>query len=151
MKEQLGRSLIEVIAVVAIAGVMAAGAIGTYAMIRNNQMRSIASATLQQIASDSKLLMSMRGSYAGISVDYLIKSGALDSSAAPIGGSGWSVTPTLDDGGFSINLVGLSRGECEYFATAPARWATRVVINGYDADAPQCFSSSTNNVSFIVE
>ena len=81
--------MIEVIGVMAIAGIMTVSAVGVYNMIRANQARSIADAELEQIAQDTKLLMEMRGTYEGVSVDYLIKAGALESDAAPMGGDDW--------------------------------------------------------------
>lgn len=152
MKHESGRSLIEVIGVLAIAGLMTASAIGVYSVIRRNQTRQIASAQLQEIAKNTKLLMEMRGDYTGLSVDYLIKAGALKSSAAPIGGPDWTVGPTTDTSFFSINLVNLTQGECNYFTTAVPKWATTIIVNGYETSPEShCFSSATNQVSFIVK
>ncbi len=150
MKTESGRSLIEVVGVLVIGTLMAAAAIGTYATVRNNQMRNIAAATLEQIASDVKLLMELRGDYTGVSVDYLIKAGALKNDDAPLGGDTWSITAPVDGKSFSINLVGLSSGECGYFSVAKPQWATRVEINGYSTDGI-CLSSGGNQISFIVE
>ena len=80
MKQESGRSLIEVIGVLAITGLMTVSAMGIYRTIRANQVRTIAGEELEQIASNTKLLMEMAGSYEGISVDYLIKAGALPHS-----------------------------------------------------------------------
>ena len=96
MKHESGRSLIEVIGVLAIAGIMTAAALGTYKMVRNNQARHIANSTLADIAKNTKLLLEMRGDYTGVSVDYLVKSGAIKTPAAPIGGANWSVTASAD-------------------------------------------------------
>lgn len=151
MKTESGRSLIEIIGVMAVGAVMTAGAIATYGTIRKNQMRAIASADLAQIASDVKLLLEMRGSYQGVSVDYLIKSGALKNGDAPIGGA-WSVTASADGKSFSINLSEISRGECEYFTTAVPKWTSVILVNGFETEASShCFSSDTNQISFIVE
>ncbi len=152
MKHESGRSLIEVIATMAIATVMMAGTIGMYVMIRNNQTHSIASTELEKIAGDVKLLLEMRGDYTGVSVDYLIKAGALKNASAPIGGDGWSVSATTDGTAFSINLVDLNYGDCEYLVTAPHKWAKSMSVNGYSSDlGAQCMKSGPNNVSFIVE
>ncbi|MBQ2005329.1 MAG: hypothetical protein II219_00775, partial [Alphaproteobacteria bacterium] len=77
MKQESGRSLIEVIGVMAIAGLMTVSAIGVYNMLRKNQVRMIADAELEQIAQNTKMLLEMRGSYEGVSIDYLIKAGIL--------------------------------------------------------------------------
>ena len=103
MKNESGRSLIEVIGVMAITGVMTVAALGIYNMIRANQVRNIAIAEVKQIAENTKILLEMRGTYEGVSVDYLIKAGALKSNNAPIGGENWSVTPSFDGTSFSIN------------------------------------------------
>lgn len=152
MKSESGRSLIEIIGVLAIGAVMATAAVKMYGQIRTTQTRAIATSELEQIAKNVKLLTGARGSYAGVSVDYLVMAGALSSTRAPIGTDGWSVSPSFDEKSFSINLVGLSSGECEYFATKKLSWATSVLVNGYEVNGtPNCFSTSTNQVSFIVE
>jgi Tfp pilus assembly protein PilE len=152
MKSQSGRSLIEVIGVLAITGVMTAAALGAYRMIRANQVRSIADAELQQIAQDIKILMEMRGSYQGLSIDYLIKAGALQSNKQPIGGENWSITSSFDGKTFSINLVDLTTGECEYFSSAKPSWAIKVIVNGFETGVTDnCFDSNINQVSFVAE
>ncbi len=152
MTEQYGRSLIELIGVMAIGAVMMAGAIGAYAMIRDSQKKTVASAELEQIVKNTKLLMEMRGDYNGVSVDYLVAAGALDNTDAPIGDNTWSVDATIDGLGFEINLNGLSFNECAHFTTAIPKWATTVVVNGVSENpGSACFSSQTNQLKFIVE
>ncbi len=152
MKQESGRSLIEVIGVMAITGLMTVSALGVYNMIRTNQIRTIADAELEQIAQDTKLLLEMRGTYEGVSVDYLIKAGALESDAAPIGGDAWSIVASADGQSFSINLVDLTAGECDYFSTAKPKWASAILINGFETGLTEnCFESDTNQISFIVE
>jgi len=77
MKQEFGASMIEIIGVLAIAGVMSAAAISMYNVIKNNQTRKIASVELEQIAKNTELLMGMRDDYTGLSVDYLVSAGAL--------------------------------------------------------------------------
>ena len=151
MRHESGRSLIEVIGVLAIAGVMAAASIRIYTSIRATQTRTIAAAELENVAKNTKLLMGMRGDYTGLSVDYLIKAGALSSDRAPIGGA-WSVDVGTDRTTFEIKLSGLSMGECDYFESAPPTWAAEMRVNGNMAttDTDYCFSSATNQVTFIV-
>lgn len=152
MRAESGRSLIEVIGVLAITGVMAVSSIGVYSMIRTNQTRTIATHKMEQIASDVKLLMEMRGTYEGVSVEYLIKSGALKSDVAPIGGNDWSVTPSTDGSFFAINLTNLSEGDCDYFAIAIPKWASAILVNGYETEPDShCFSGGANQVSLIVK
>lgn len=151
MHEESGRSLIEIVGVLAIVGMMTAAAIGMYTTIRNKQTRTIAAAELEQIVKNTKLLMEMRGDYTGLSVDYLIKAGALGSGRAPIGAADWSIGPSTDSAMFEIKLTGLSEGECDYFESAPPTWATQMRINGNTATpgADFCFSSATNQITFV--
>ena len=152
MNQQSGRSLIEVIGVMAITGLMTVAALGTFQVMRTNHKRTIASAELEQIAKDTKLLLEMRDDYTGVSVDYLIKAGALQSSRAPIGGENWSVTASADGKSFSINLVDLTTGECDYFSTTKPNWASAMLVNGFETGyAENCFESDSNQISFIVE
>lgn len=152
MRTESGRSLIEVIGVLAITGLMTIGAMGAYKIIRSNQERTIANATMEQIAQDTKILLELRGDYTGVSVDYLIKAGALKSDAAPLGGDDWSVVASADGKSFSINLTELTEGECDYFETSIPKWASAVLINGNELDgSDHCFSSATNQISFIIE
>lgn len=153
MRMESGRSLVEIVGVIAIGMAMTAGAIGIYRMMRQTQGRTIAQTQLEQIAEDVKILMEMRGDYTGVSVDYLIKAGALDNNHAPIGGENWSVTATADGAGFNINLVDLSNSECAFFATAVPKWATAIIVNGYEINetSNNCFSGNTNELTFVVE
>ena len=152
MRQESGRSLIEIMGVLAIAGLMSASAIGVYNVIRNNQIRKIASMEIEQIAKNTKLLMEMRGDYTGLSVDYLISAGALKTNKAPIGASNWSVEPINNGAGFSINLTGLTSGECQYFLAKKPKWATSIIVNGIETDInTNCFSTNTNQISFTVE
>ena len=153
MKQEYGRSLIEIIGVMAIGAIMSVATVGMYRQIRTTQMRTIANSELEQIAKNVKLLTGARGTYEGVSVDYLVKAGALKSTNAPIGSDTWTVTPSFDGASFSINLTDLTPGECAYFSTKRPKWASSILINGAElADgATNCFSTNTNQISFVVE
>ena len=73
MKTESGRSLIEMLGVLAIGGVMTAAAYGTYHMLRTSQTRNLAISHMEQIARNTKILLEMRGDYSPVSIDYLIK------------------------------------------------------------------------------
>lgn len=152
MRQESGRSLIEILGVLAIGAIMSVATISMYRSVRTTQLRTIATAELEQIVKNAKILTGAHGTYEGLSVDYLVKSGAIKNNLPPIGGTDWSVNASLDGSSFSINLTGLSSGECQYFATKRPTWADSILINGYEVDEnPQCFSTKTNLVSFIVK
>lgn len=151
MKEQSGRSLIEMLGVLALGGIIVAGAFSMYQTISERQKRFIASETLSDIVTKTRTLLQYSG-YTPVSVDFLIKSGAIQNAKAPIGGPDWSITSSIDGTEFSINLNGLSYSECTYFATKKLDWATRVFVNGYEsASAPYCLKTGDNKISFFAE
>ena len=152
MREESGRSLLEIVGVMAIGAIMTASAISMYNMIRNNQKRAVALAQLEQIVRDARLLMGVRDDYSGISVDYLIQAGALKSDKAPIGGE-WSIRATFDGKYFYIDLTDLSMGECDYFVTIRPEWTTQMFVNGvpWERAEQSCFSSDANMLSFMVD
>lgn len=152
MKQEYGRSLIEIIGVMAIAAIMSVATIKMYQHVRTTQIRTIATAELEQIVRNIKLLTGAHGTYEGASVDYLVKSGGIKSAAAPLGGDDWSITTSFDGSSFSINLTELTPGECAYFMTKQPSWADSILINGHEiADGSHCFSTNTNQISFIVK
>ncbi len=152
MGNESGRSLIEMLAVLAIGAVMTAAAYATYNMLRTNQMRNMAVSEMEQIVRNTKILLETRGDYSGISVDYLIKAGAITESSAPIGDDTWSITSSVDGKGFSINLVNLTHSDCAYFATKKLDWAKSVSINNLEnAGGETCISGARNWVSINVE
>ncbi len=152
MKSESGRSLIEMLGVLAVGAVMTAAAYGTYNMLRTNQIRNMAVSELEQIARNTKILLEARADYSGVSVDYLIKAGAITSDAAPIGGDDWSVDANLDGKGFAINLTNLTNSECVYFATKKLDWASKISVNKIEnSGSESCLSAPRNLISIIVE
>ena len=152
MKSELGRSLIEMLGIVAIGGVMTAAAYGTYNMLRTSQVRNLAMSELEQIARNTKILLENRGDYSPVSIDYLIKAGAITESKRPIGGDDWSITSGFDGKTFSINLTDLTQGDCIYFATKEIKWAKQVVVNNIpNGRSESCISAPKNLISIVVE
>lgn len=152
MKSESGRSLIEMLGVLAIGAVMTVGAYKTYGAIRTSQLRNMAMSTMEQIAQNTKILLETRGDYTGVSIDYLIKAGAITSADAPFGGDDWSITAGIDGKNFSINLTDLTNSDCIYFATKKVSWAKSVAVNKIEnGGVESCISSPKNLISFIVE
>ena len=151
MREQLGRSLIEIIGVLAIGGIMVSATYVAYNTTNAKQKRFIASETLKDIVQKTKTLLEY-SNYTPVSVNYLIEAGALKNDRAPIGGDNWSITSNFDGSEFSINLVGLTFDECAYFATKKFDWATHIGVNGYStSDSSYCLKTGENTVSFFAQ
>ena len=151
MREQSGRSLIEIIGVLAIGAIMMSATYGIYHSTNEKQKRLIASETLKDIAQKTKTLLEYSG-YEPVSVDYLIESDVIKDNRAPMGGDGWSVTSNFEGTEFSINLVDLSYSECAYFAIKKFDWTTHISVTGYDStDASYCMKSGENIISFFAQ
>ena len=151
MREQSGRSLIEIIGVLAIGAIMVSGTYAIYNSTNEKQKRLIAGTELQNIATKTKTLLEYSG-YQNVSVDFLIESGALKNNKAPAGNQNWSVTSNFDGTEFSINLSGLTYDECAYFTTKKLDWTTHINVNGYDSsDASYCLKTGDNNISFFAQ
>lgn len=151
MREQSGRSLIEVVGVLAIGAIMISATYAMYHSANQKQKRLIASEELKDIAQKTKTLLGY-STYLPVSIDYLIESGVINSDKAPAGGDNWSVTSNFDGTEFSINLVDLSFEECAYFTTKKFDWATDINVNSYtSSDSSYCMKSGGNTISFIVK
>lgn len=151
MREQSGRSLIEIIGVLAIGAIMISGTYAIYNSTNQKQKRLIASENLKDIATKTKILLEYSG-YQNVSVDFLIESGAIQNDKAPAGNQDWSITSNVDGTEFSINLTGLSFDECAYFAVKKLNWANRISINGYDSSSSSyCLKTGDNKISFYVK
>ncbi len=152
MKYESGRSLIEMMGVLAIMGVLTGTVLVTYNALRTRTTRSIAEQSLKEIATNTKMLFANRGDYTGVSVDYLIKSGALKDFRAPIGGTNWDVKSSLDGNEFEIILTELSDGDCNYFSLKKMDWANKITINGIElTNDAYCMSGRTNTIIFNVK
>lgn len=151
MREQSGRSLIEIIGVLTIGAIMISATYAMYHSANQKQKRLIASEELKDIAQKTKTLLGY-SSYLPVSVDYLIEAGVITSDKAPAGGDNWSVTSNFDGTEFYINLVNLTFEECAYFTTKKFDWATDISVNTYtSSDSSYCMKSGDNTVSFIVK
>ena len=151
MREQSGRSLIEIISVLAIGGFMIAASYGVYNSINAKQKRLIASETIKDIATKTRTLLQYSG-YTPVSVDFLIESGVLTNNKAPIGSDNWSVTSNIDGTEFSINLVNLTFDECAYFITKKFDWTTHIKVNGHDLENSElCLKGGDNIISLFTK
>jgi|GEM_PF-31986 len=149
---QSGRSLIEMLGVLAIAGVMTAGAISMYNVVRTRQIRMVAVEDLKAIASNTKLLYAARRDFGGISTDYLVKSGVMKTEKSPLAGADFSVFAHPGVREFALVLNGLDFKTCGWLATVKLDWADRVSVNGYfESAATYCRKADKNEVAVWVK
>ena len=149
-KEESGRSLVEIVGVLAIGAIMIASAFSIYKSIDNRQTRLIASETLKDVAAKTKTLYEFSG-YENVSVPKLKTDGVLSSTDAPIGG-GWKISGVKEDGvfpKFKIEIEKLDYDDCNYFAVKKSDWAIGKEVNG-SADG-KCKETKENKVAFIAK
>ena len=142
MKEESGRSLIEIVGVLAIGVIMIAAAYNMYKSINQRQTRMVAYEDVKEVARKTKILYEYSG-YENVSVDKLVSAEAIPSNKAPIGS--WSLESYNSNKEFKITLSNLSYGECKYFTTKKSSdWSYKQEGN--------CKKNNTNNsVVFYVK
>ena len=153
MKEESGRSLVEIIGVLAIGAIMIASAYSIYQSINNRQTRLIASETLKDVAAKTKTLYEFSG-YGNVNLSQLQTDGVLTNTNPPIGGA-WEIKTTSGGTAFTITLKQLSYDDCEYFAVKKSDWAKEKKINNKKvSDGGTCAKKPTgdkNMVAFTVQ
>ncbi|MDR2268847.1 MAG: hypothetical protein LBD94_01535 [Rickettsiales bacterium] len=145
-----GRSLIEMLGVLAVGGLLTVGAIKMYQTARVRQQRFIAEQELKELAENVKIIYSGRKNYTGISKSYLIKTGAL--KIEKIGGNDFRVVSGDDGKTFSIIFDNLDKSDCAYFAIKKFNWADGIAVNGF-SESPQalCAEIAPNKLEFIIK
>ncbi|MCL2338672.1 MAG: hypothetical protein FWC51_01810 [Proteobacteria bacterium] len=150
---QRGASMIEMMGVLALGAIMIAATFAIYRTTRMRIVRMSVSADLADLANNSKTLFSARGNYAGISVGYLIKAGALKTERAPAIASQLIVQPELEGKSFSINLTGMKYNDCVWITTQKLDWADAVYANDFREGnaSDNCTDGRENKVSIFVK
>ncbi|MCL1902771.1 MAG: hypothetical protein FWG18_04080 [Alphaproteobacteria bacterium] len=148
-----GRSLIEMIGVMAIGAVMIAGTFAAYNVISARIQRMEVAEDLKDIAKNSRMLFSARGNYSGISVQYLIRAGALKTDRAPKIATEFNIRSEDEGHAFSINLTGVSFNNCAWLAVQKFEWAHAVYANDFreGATGENCNRGRDNKVSIFVK
>ena len=147
---ETGRSLLEMLGVLAIGGLLSIGAIQMYQGVRARQLRFVGEQELKNLAENAKLLYSGRRNYTGITKNFLIKSGAIKTDE--IMGHKFGIRPNSNGQSFSIVFDEMNMGDCAYFATKQVDWAHSVVVNGFAKEANKmCSNLHLNKVEFVVK
>ena len=147
---QSGRSLIEVIGVMAIGAMMLVGTFQVYRVITARMHRMEASEDLRDIARMGRMMFAGRGDYTNISVPYLIKSGAIKTERPPRIAKDYTVQSETGGEEFSINLFDVSYSDCAWLALQNFDFVARISVNdSFEDPAEQCVSGG-NKVSMFV-
>lgn len=152
MREQSGRSLIEILGVLAIAGIMTSGAVKMYEVVRLRQIRMVATEDIKSIALNTKLLYAVRDNYNDISVDYLIKARVLKSAKSPLVGSDFSVIANSGNKEFAMVFSNIDFKNCTWLTTLKTDWVSKISVNGYfESVATYCKKVDKNEVAIWVK
>ncbi|MCL2369235.1 MAG: hypothetical protein FWC83_01000 [Alphaproteobacteria bacterium] len=143
-KAESGRTLIEMIAVLAIAATMVVAAFAAYQVVAQRQIRIIATEDLREIARNSRILFAGRPNFQGISVAHLIHIGALRNDNPPRIAQRMSIgagTPS----GFFINLYGMSYSNCTWISLQHFDFVDTVIVNDMMSGHPSEHCQSGHN------
>ena len=116
MKMESGRSMIEMLGVLAIMGVLTVGAIGLISTAMRTQKRNTVNEEVLQMVTGVRQLL---GEYDDFShIDNATIFGAIGMSAKnPYGGTYELAVDPANSRQFVVTINGLSRNDCEYFIT----------------------------------
>ena len=116
MKQESGRSMIEMLGVLAIMGVLTAGAVGLISRTMNLQKHNTVSDDVIQIVTNVRQLLGEYDDFSDIDNSKIF--GAINvSSHNPYGGNYSLAVDSSNTRQFIVTVDGLTRSDCEYFLT----------------------------------
>jgi len=116
MKTESGRSMIEMLGVLAIMGVLTVGAIGLISTAMRTQKRNTVNEEVLQMVTGVKQLLGEFDDFSHINNSTIF--GAIGmSSKNPYGGTYELAVDPANSRQFIVTINGLSRSDCEYFIT----------------------------------
>ena len=151
MKNESGRSMIEMLGVLAIMGVITVGAIGLISTAMRTQKRNTVNEEVLQIVTGVRQLLGEYDDFSNINNSTIF--GAIGMSAKnPYGGTyELSVDPS-NSRQFIVSITGLSDGDCEYFVTKA--WSDSVEYIGSDGKksgaSGNCNAGNGKNIVKII-
>lgn len=152
MNNESGRSMIEMMGVMAIAAIMTVAAITMYNVVRTRQIRMVAVEDMKNIADRTKMLYLGRADYTGISKDYLLKAGALKTEKSPLSGTDFDVFAEPGAKEFALVFHDADFKTCAWLATQNFEWSSRIDINGFtESPGTYCRETDKNEISIFVK
>jgi len=149
--QESGRSLIEVIGAMAIASVIAVGAFAAYQLATTRMDRTITTEELRDITRNARILFAGRDNFGGISVNFMVRMGALRNDTPPRIAQDFSIN-AVAGGGFAINLYGLSHSNCLWISMQYFGFISGVIINDMHLGHPSehCTNGRNNTATLVV-
>ena len=151
MKQESGRSMIEMLGVLAIMGIITVGAISMISAAMRSQKRTVVNDDIAQIVTGVRQLLGEYDDFSGINNSTIF--GAIGMSAKnPYGGNYELSVNTSNSRQFIVQIGGLSKSDCEFFVTKA--WSDSVgflISNGKQGGGEgSCTSDSGGNSVRIV-
>ncbi len=116
MKQESGRSMIEMLGVLAIMGVITVGAIGMISTAMRTQKRTTVNDEVVQMVTQVRTLLGEYDDYSHIDNSKIF--GAIGmSNKNPYGGNYELAVDESNSRQFVVSVTGLSKADCEYFVT----------------------------------
>ncbi len=148
MRQESGRSMIEMLGVLAIMGVITVGAIGMISTAMRTQKRTTVNDEVIQMVTQVRTLLGGYDDFSNINNETIF--GAIGmSNKNPYGGVYQLVTDAGNPRQFVVSITGLPKSDCEYFLTMA--WAGSVgnTANGTSGATGVCNSNAAQNVVSI--
>lgn len=147
MRQESGRSMIEMLGVLAIMGVITVGAIGMISTAMRTQKRTSVNDEVVQMVTQVRTLLGEYDDYSHINNATIF--GAIGmSNKNPYGGTYELAVDPANSRQFIVSITGLSQSDCEYFVTKA--WSDSVgyqMSNGKSSGASgNCNASGAGNV-----
>ncbi len=116
MKQESGRSMIEMLGVLAIMGIITVAAIGMISTAMRTQKRNTVNEEVLQIVTGVRQLLGEYDDFSNINNSTIF--GAIGMSANnPYGGNYELAVDPSNTRQFIVSITGLSKSDCEYFVT----------------------------------
>lgn len=149
-KRESGRTMIEMLGVLAIIGVLTVGSISLYSIAMRNMKRSKVVEEIQLLVQEVRSLYANAVDYSDINDGVIVALQMAEKN--PFGGI-YSLTPNAENATiFDVKITGLTKESCEYFRVY--NWNDSVSYNkagrgGAIANPPACNSTQDDNQIII--
>ncbi len=145
MKYESGRSMIEMLGVLAIMGVITVGAIGMIAMAMNTQKRTTVNDEVIQMVTQVRTLLSGYDDFSNIDNSTIFGAiGMKDKN--PYGGTYELSTDPSNPRQFIVTINGLPKSDCEYFMTMAWKGSVGNMNDGTSGATGICNNPDGNTI-----
>ncbi len=148
MRQESGRSMIEMLGVLAIMGVITIGAIGMISTAMRSQKRTTVNDEVIQMVTQVRTLLGGYDDFSGLDNSAIF--GAIGmSNKNPYGGE-YQLNPNASNPRqFVVSITGLPKSDCEYFKTMAWTGSVGNSLNGTSGATGDCANENGGNVVHI--